>query len=149
MADLVVKAGRLLAVQRTLAEVLGLTPPATPKGRYALSRQASAVEREVEKYTEQHAALLKKHAATNEAGQPLTQPITLPNGQSGVQYDLGAGFGQTTPAFEAELKELNDEDITLPGVRMITHAELGGCPITGTHELILLAAGLLEDKEPD
>ena len=39
-------------------------------------------------------------------------------------------------------------DVELTGCRMITHAELGDCPITAAHEATLLGV-LIEDKEPD
>lgn len=142
MADITVKAGLLLELNKALADVLHLIPPATPKGRYALAKAGKAVAAQAATFAEQHQALLVKHAK-QEKGEPVMQAT----GDGKVAYDLGLGFNVPTPAFLAEYKDLCDEDIVLAGVRAITHAELGTCPITGAQEAVLLGV-FLEDEEP-
>lgn len=145
MADIVVKAGLIQDLAGTLGAVEHLTPSATPKGRYALSKACDAALPAAQRYTKERTALLEKHAKKEANGAAVKQPV----GNGGFQYDLGQGFGATTPEYDAELATINDEDITLSGCRMITHAELGSCPITAFQERILVKAGLLEDKEPE
>lgn len=145
MADLVIASAKIPELDRALAALFPLAPPPTPKGRYALSKVAGVVGPAHATYRENYRALLLAHAITDADGKPIARDL----GDGRTQYDLGRGFGQTTPEFDAALAELNDEPITLPGCRMITHAELGACPITVQQEQALIAAGILEDKEPE
>ncbi len=137
-------ASQLLPVDAALAGLFPLSPPPTPKGRYALSRAAKVIGPAVQTYRENHQALLVKHAVKDADGKPVTQDL----GKGLIQYDLGAGFGRTTPAFDADLKALGEEVIDLTGCRMISHAELGDCPITVQQETALLGV-LLIDAEPE
>lgn len=136
------KAKLLLSLDMALAGVLKLSPPATPKGRYALAKAAKALGPAVQTYNEQKLALLTEHAKRDDKGQPITQTV-----DQTVSFDFGLGFGAVTPDVTTALEELNDEDVSLPGVRMISHAELGECPITGEQEAVLLGV-LLIDEEP-
>lgn len=142
-SHLVVKAHQIPTLDMVLAGIFPLTPPLTPKGRYALAKAAKIIGPAHQTYLEQKVALLVQHAVKVD-GKPVTQQ--LPNGAT--QYDLGKGFGVTTPEFDADLKAMNDEDIPLVGCRMITHAELGECPITLQQETALLGV-LLVDAEPE
>lgn len=142
-----IPASQLPAVDLALGGLFPLQPPPTPKGRYALAKVANVVGPAHQTYQEQKNALLLKHAVRDAEDKPITRETTL-NGQPATQYDLGAGFGNVTPAYLADLKDLNEEPITLTGCRRITHAELGACPITVQMETALIAAGLLEDSEP-
>lgn len=148
MPDITIKAGRVLDLDLALnggivlggaaLGVLQLSPPPTPKGRYALSKVATPIVGHAEKYRENHTALLEKHARKDKDGKPVKDAIP-----GGFKYDL-----TDQAAFNAEKKEMDEEPIVLSGVRQITHAELGVCPITGAHERVLIELGLLEDKEP-
>lgn len=142
ISHVIVKASQLTVLDITLGGIFPLSPPLTPKGRYALAKAAKVIGPAHQTYQEQKVALLELHAVKVD-GKAVTE--SLPNGQT--RYDLGAGFGKTTPAFDADFKAINDEDIPLPGVRMITHAELGDCPITLQQEAALLGV-LLVDEEP-
>lgn len=155
MADFIIKAGLINAAHRILNGQIGGDPgvlpllgPATPKGRYALTRAADAVAAAAFAYNKQHVAQLEIHAKKDGDGRAITQSLETPQGRV-TQYDFGAGFGVTTPEFEAAMAELNDEDITLPGVRQTLMAELKDAPLTGVHLSVLIKCGLLEDKEPE
>jgi hypothetical protein len=136
------KASQLVALDAALSGIFPLSPPPTPKGRYALSKAAKVIGPAHVLYEEQKLALLTKHALKDADGKAVTNTVG-----NTVQFDMGRGFGITTPAFAAEFAEMNDEAIELTGCRMITHAELGDCPITVQQETALLGV-LLEDDEP-
>lgn len=145
MPEIVVKSVLIQELAGALAGVEILSPPPTPKGRYAIGKASDAAQPAAQRYTKERAALLEKHAKRDEKGAAVRQRF----GDNGFQYDLGRGFGATTPEFDAELDAMNDEDVVLSGCRMITHAELGACPITAAQERVLIKAGLLDDKEPE
>lgn len=144
MPDLTIKAGKLEALANALMAVLPLTPPATPKGRYALARAHNAVAPCAALFADQKRHLLEKHAKRDEQGQPVIEDL----GNGAYAYDLGLGIGRTTPAFDADFAALKDEDVTVSGVRAITHAELGACPITAAQESVLLGLFIV-DEEPE
>lgn len=144
MPDISIKAELVVMLGEVLAGATNLSPPPTPKGRYALSKAAIALGKHPQLYQDQKKALLEKHAVLVD-GKPSSKELA----PGVLQFDMGKGFGNTTPEFDADLKELNDEEITLSGVRQITHAELGACPITAAQEAVLIRAGLLEDREPE
>lgn len=142
ISHVTIKAHQLLSLDVALAGVLKLSPPPTPKGRYALAKAAKALGPAVQTYNEQKLALLQEHAKQEDG-----KPVTRLDGQT-ITFDFGQGFGVVTPEVTAALGELNDEDVSLPGVRMISHAELGECPITAEQEMVLLGV-LLIDAEPE
>lgn len=139
MTDLIVKASQLIPLDTALGPVLSLTPPPSPKGRYALAKAANAVGPAVQTFREQHVALLQLHAKKDAEGKPVMQQFA--DGRQ--QYDIA-----DMEAFSVDFAAIQDEPIVLAGVRMITHAELGSCPITAAQEAVLIATGLLEDMEP-
>lgn len=139
------KAALIEDVAETLELIAALEPPATTKGRYALAKALDAALPARDRYRKEKFGLLTRHAKRDERGQPITQTV----GGMTIQFDFGQGFNVVTPEVAEALAELNDEDVILPGVRMITHAELGACPITAGQERVLIRAGLLEDKEPE
>ncbi len=139
-----VKASQLPVLDAALGGLFSLTPPPTAIGRYALARAAKVVGPAAQEFRAQHQALLVKYATKNEDGTPMTRDV----GNGMMQYDLGAGFGKTTPEFDAEFRAISDEEIVLTGCRMVSHKELGDCPITLAQEVALLGV-LLTDTEPD
>ncbi len=146
MSDLqavTIKANQLVVLDAVLGGIFPLSPPPTALGRYALSRAAKVVGPAAQAFRAEHQALLVKHALKNPDGSPVAKDL----GNGMTQYDLGAGFGKTTPEFDADFKAIGDEDIVLTGCRMITHAELGQCPITVAQETALLGV-LLQDEPP-
>jgi len=140
-----IKASQLAALDLALGGMFSLTPPPTAVGRYALSRAAKVVGPAAQTFRAEHQALLLKHALK---GEDRITPISRDLGNGLTQYDLGAGFGKTTPAFDAEFKAICDEPIVLTGCRMISHKELGDCPITLAQETALLGV-LLTDEPPE
>ena len=139
-----IKANQLNALDFALSGIFPLSPPPTAVGRYALSRAAKVVGPAAQAFRAEHQTLLLNHAVKGEDGKPVTRDA----GNGMTQYDLGAGFGKTTPAFDAEFKAIGDEGIVLTGCRMITHKELGDCPITLAQETALLGV-LLVDEAPE
>lgn len=142
IAHVIVKASQLSALDQALGGIFTLSPPPTIKGRYALAKAAKAIGPAHQTYQEQKLALLQDHAVKKD-GKPVFEQR-----ENTLLFDFGHGIGVTTPEVNAALKELNDEDISLPGVRMITHAELGDCPITVQQEAALLGV-LLTDEAPE
>lgn len=119
--------------------ILNIEPPATPKGRYALAKAGEQVAGAAATYQKQALKLLNDHAKKDGAGKPQ---VTM--------TEAGVSARPEDPvALQKALDDIGEEDTTLTGVRAITHAELGACPITGWQERMLIAAGLLEDKEPE
>lgn len=140
MPTVTVKAGRLRNIAEALEAALTLTPPPTPKGRYALAKAAQAIKPAVATLQAEQMRHINEHATKNEKGEPDIKPT--PNGH-GILFKLA-----DAPAYEKAIKDLFDEDIELAGIRQITHAELGDCPITAAQEAELLGV-LIEDKEPE
>lgn len=143
MPDLVLKAGLVSSTADTLSRVTEL-PGMTIKGRYAMAKALDAIGPAATRYQKEKLALLKAHAKKDEHDIPITQTVG-----NVMSFDFGEGFSIVPPDVQAELDEMNDEDVTLSGVRQITHAELNACPITAAQESVLIKAGLLEDKEPE
>lgn len=119
--------------------ILKLSPPPTVKGRYALAKAVLALEPHVKLLVQQTTELAKRHAVTDAAGVPV---VKHEEGRSSYRLKDAA-------AYRNEYEAMIEEEIELHGVRQITHAELGDCPITAEQESLLLLAGLLEDKEPE
>lgn len=141
MADITITTEQLADLAPVLTEVLDLTPPPTAKGRYALAKVGAKVDPAFKVFAEQDAALAKRVATTDEKGAPVM--TALPGGQ--VHFNVRP---EMQDEYTAERKAILAEPVVLTGVRQITHAELGACPITARHEMILIECGLLEDKEP-
>lgn len=141
MPDLTLKTRTALDLRAALvgtdkaAGVETLTPPMTPKGRYVVTKATIAVTTALKAYDGLQAKLIDQYCERDGEGRPV---MLGPN--SFKMRDI-AGYN-------AENNVLLDEDVTLAGVRQITRAEVGECPITAQHERILIAAGLLEDAEP-
>lgn len=148
ITHLTVKAGKIALLDAVLGGIFPLEPPPTPKGRYALSKVAGHTGPASVQFQKERLALLEKHAKKGDDGKPVSEVVQTAQGP-GMRFDMGRGLGVETPEYRAELATIEDEDILLVGCRMITHAELGKCPITVQQERVLIDTGLLEDKEPD
>lgn len=138
-----VKAASIVEVANVLAAVEQLSPPPLPKGRYALGKSAKAALGPAQFHLDKTQELRVEHAKKDGGGKPVTTDITI-NGQPAKKYEM-----VDEAAFNAALKAIGEEEVTLEGCRMITHAELGACPITAYQERVLIDAGLLDDKEPE
>ena len=141
MPDLTITTQQLSQLQPTLAAISGLTPPPTPKGRYVLSKAQEKAAAEYTTYQKSLMDFIKTMVTQDEAGEPILEDAG--NGQ--VRFTIRP---DKQDEYAAGTKGLAEESVTLIGVRQITHAELGACPITIEMERALIVCGLLEDVEP-
>lgn len=137
MADVTVANSRLSALAQVLSQVAVLTPPPAPKGRYVLSKATPKVIKEAQAHEAAVTPLLDDFATCDAEGTPIF--VDLPGG--------GRSFAIRSEK-QAEWNAIQDELVTLAGVRQLTRAELGACPITVQQEMVLIECGLLEDAEP-
>src|SRR5689334_20112103 len=128
MADLTITTPHLLLLHPALVKILTLTPPPTPKGRYVLQKAAGHTEIAYAAYAKEDAEHVLLVAVKGEDGNPILTPI-----DGGMHYNV---IPDLKEEHEAHAKERDARMVTLPGCRMITHAELGDCPITGAQEKI-------------
>ncbi len=142
MSDTTIKAAQLETLNTALLGVFPLTPPPTPKGRYFLSTAAGIIGPSTTTYQQNKQALIEKWAKRDDEGKLISVVNTDALGRKVATFPLTDAV-----AFAAELKEIDDIDIVLTGVRVITHAELGACPITVAQETALRGI-LLEAVEP-
>src|ERR1043165_6698058 len=143
MPDLTKPTDKILGLANAFAGIGTLSPPPTPKGRYVWARALPQIQHAAAIYYGEERKLIEEHGKRDDAGKLVVRDIVLPNGEKGQSYDL-----KDAPAFNAAKQSLLDEPVTLTGVRPITRAELGACPITVQQEAWLVAGGLLEDTEP-
>lgn len=143
MPDTIVKAALLPSLAIVLDGIDSLSGT-TPKGAYAFGKQCDAVAPAFARYQKQKLAKLTELAKRDEHGKPLTQTVG-----NMTSFDFGEGFGAVPPNVQAALEEMNDEDVTLSGVRMVLVAELGTARLSPMQSRVLTAAKLLEDREPE
>ena len=133
-----VPAGQLAQLFATLSEIAPLTPPPAPKGRYVLAKASKAVAAAHTAHADALKAFLDGAVTQDAEGKPI--------------YTESAVAGQVSftlqPEHQQAYVDIQTEPVVLDGVRMLTHAELGDCPISIQQELLLVAVGLLEDVEP-
>lgn len=141
MAELILPGDKVLPVAAALERVLAVTPPPTPKGRYALAKGADALAGPAKRFATEDLRLLTEYAARNPDGTAAV----VAQGDGTVRATLDPA---RRAEFEAARADLYSEPVVLTGVRAITHAELGACPITGADERTLLGL-FLEDQEPE
>ncbi len=143
MSDITIKAVLIQSVAEVLAPIDTLTG-LTPKGGYAFGKQVDAVGPANARYQKAKFARLNELAKKDTTGKPITQTVG-----NVVMFDFGEGFGVTPEHVGQAIAELNDEDITLPGARMVLVSELGTAKLTPAQSRVLIAAKMLEDKEPE
>ena len=141
MPDMTMSTDQLIALAPVLAEIETLTPPPTAKGRYALAKASAKVGPAFKLYAEQEQKLVARVAVKDDKGNPKMRDL----GNGRAQFDVAPEFKDE---YAQEMAELKSEPVVLEGVRAVTHAELGVCPLTVAQEKVLIASGLLEDKEP-
>ena len=137
MADLTITAAQLTPLATVLSAMTGLTPPPNPKGRYVLGKLTPLVIGEQQKHELAIAPMLDDFATVDEDGVPIFH--LNPNGSKSFTV---------RPEKMEEWLEIQATIVTLPGIRQITRAELGACPITIDQEMVLVSCGVLEDAEP-
>lgn len=141
MPDITLTTDRLIVLAPVLGAVEKLSPPPTPKGRYALAKAAAQVGPAFQLYVELEQKEIQRCGVKNDKDEVVAK--VLPSG--GIGFDL---LPDLKDEYNAAIKAMRSEEVTLTGVRQITHAELGVCPITAEQERVLIASGLLEDIEP-
>lgn len=141
MPDITIKTSQLVELTPVLAEVLRLSPPPTARGRYALAKVGGKVDPAYKLFAEQDQALAVRVATLDKDEKPILK--ALDNGR--IHFNVRPEMQEE---YARESKALLEEEVVLSGVRQITHAELGVCPITARHEMVLIDCGLLEDLEP-
>jgi hypothetical protein len=141
MPELSLTTDQLIALAPVLAEIENLSPPPTAKGRYALAKASAKAGPAFKLYAEQEQKLVARVAVKDKDGNPVLKD--LGNGQAHFEV-----LPEFKDEYAKEMADLKAEPVVLEGVRAVTHAELGVCPITVAQEKVLIASGLLEDKEP-
>lgn len=141
MPDITLTTDQLIELAPVLSEIEHLSPPPTAKGRYALAKAAAKVGPAFKLYAEQEQKLVARVAVKDKDGNPALQDM----GNGKAHFEIAPEFRDE---YVKEMAELKSEPVVLEGVRAVTHAELGACPLTVAHERILIAAGLLEDQAP-
>lgn len=132
MPDLTITTEQLSRLAPALSALAPLSPPPSAAGRYAAIRATTKAE--------------TAFAAYAKAANELTVRCAVP----GTLKDVGGGRASFTvkpelvETYAAESAALMAEPITLTGVRAITRAELGECPITIQQDRVLVECGLLE-----
>lgn len=141
MPELTLTTDQLTQLAPVLAAIENLSPPPTAKGRYALAKASAKVGPAFKLYVEQEGKLVARVAVKDEKGNPILKD--LGNGQA--HFEVAPEFKDE---YAKETADLKSEPVILDGVRAVTHDELGACPITVAQERVLIACGLLEDKDP-
>ena len=141
MPDITVPMDLFIALAPALGDINTLKPPALPKGRYVLQKALDQCETPFTAFQKWEQAFIKRVAVCDaESGEPILKPLG-----NGFHFDYNPDVKAEA---EAERAEKFATPVVLAGLRMITHAELGNCPITGAQERLLIKVGLLEDSEP-
>lgn len=145
MADITVtteiKAGMLPQIHADLLQVFPLQPPPEARGKYLLAKFAQFVANELPDYNAQKLDLLRKHAPKDEKNEPILKITDMGGGQTAVAIDP-----VDPAAFAAEDLALFNtvHTVNLP---MLTHADLGKCPIPQGVYTRLLGV-LIKDELP-
>lgn len=132
MPDQTLTTEQISRLALVLTDLGPLTPPPSANGRYAFIRATAKAEK------------LYKAFATAEI--ELTHRCAVP----GSIKDIGNGRGAFTvkpelaEEYATQRAALLAEPVTLAGVRAVTRAELGECPITIHQDRVLVECGLLE-----
>lgn len=137
MADLMIAKRHLNALATTLDAMGNLTPPPTSKGRWLVVKALPKIADKAQKSAEELKKWLDMVVTKDDNGKPMYRE------QNGiVQFDF------VDPADADHFVEIQAETVTIEGVRQMTRAELGECPITVAQEFFLVQCGFLEDNEP-
>jgi hypothetical protein len=141
--DITFPARLLPALHGQMQTLFSLQPPPPPRGKYFFAKIAQKVAAELPLYNQQRFELLKKHAPLDEKGEPVLLVTDFGNGQSEVKI-----HPIDQAAFNTEDAELGSTPIVLAGIPLLTHAELGDCPIPqGAYTLML--GVLIKDEPPE
>lgn len=131
---------KLIHIEPSLAAIAPLSPPPELKGRYIFSKAVDAVGEALRKYTELDTEILVRFADKDEKQRPIIKTTA-----DGLEYQMSDKIKEEC---RKERKALLDMEIELIGLRAVTHAELGKCPIT-IEMMAPLIGNLIVDIEPE
>lgn len=137
MADLMIAKKHLNALATALNAMGSLTPPPSAKGRWVIVKAIPKVTAKAQEYAADLKKWLDSVVTQDDSGAPLY-----------AMHAETMRFEFKDQADAAHFAEIQDETVTLDGVRQLTRAELGDCPITVAQEYMLVESGFLEDSEP-
>lgn len=137
MSDLTITVAQLQPLATVLSAIATLSPPPKPKGRYVLTKALPTVVAAYQRHETSLAPMLDDFATQDAEGKPIFH--AKPDGSRTFAI---------RPEKVEEWTAIQAETVTLEGVRMITRAEFGDCPVTVDQEMVLVSCGLLEDAEP-
>ncbi len=136
MPDLTITTEQLTRLAPVLAALAPLSPPPSANGRYAIIRATEKAESAIKPFATAEAEMMTR----------LAVPGTIKDAGNGrVTFSIAAEHQEE---YATQRAAMFAEPITLTGVRAITRAELGECPITVQQDRVLVECGLLE-KIPD
>jgi hypothetical protein len=132
MPDLSLTTEQLTRLAPVLAALAPLSPPPSANGRYAIIRATEKAESAIKPFATAEAEMMNRYAVPGSIKQV---------GSGRVTFDIAA---DKQVEYVTERTAMLAEPITLTGVRAITRAELGECPITIQQDRVLVECGLLE-----
>ncbi len=140
MPDFTLTTKQALALYPVLIGIGPLTPPPTPKGRYVLGKATTGITGPASAAEKEGMDRARLVATRDDQDQPILKVTPR-----GVTFDVQPSLRDE---YAKDVAEWEAKPVVLTGVRQITRAELGECPITVEMELVLVECGLLEDTEP-
>ncbi len=131
MPDLTITTEQLTRLAPVAAAVQPMAFP-TATARYVVIRFSEKIEAAIKPFAEAESGMMTKYAVPGSIKQTAAGRVT---------YEIAT---ERQADYNAERATLMAEPITLTGVRALTRAELGECPITVQQDRVLVECGLLE-----
>lgn len=135
--------GAVQAFSMDVQSIFTLQPPPAPRGKYWLAKISQFLSAEIPHYQQEKLDLLRKHAAKDDKGEPVLRVVDKGNGQQEINIDP-----VDRAAFVKDDGELYNTPVTIPGVPMLSHADLGDCPIPQGAYTRLLGTVILDEGPP-
>ncbi len=132
MPDLTLTTEQITRLSPVLSALAPLSPPPSANGRYAFIRATEKAESAIKPFATAEAEMMNRYAVPGTIKQAVPGRVT---------FDITA---EKQVEYAAQRAAMLAEPITLTGVRAITRAELGECPITIQQDRVLVECGLLE-----
>ncbi len=105
-----------------------------------MSKASPKMIAEGTEYQQAILGLMKKHAPKDDKGEPIWTVGTNAAGEQTVEVKP-----VDVAAYQAEKDTLDKEVVTIAGSRMITHAEIGKCPIPQWAYDVLLGVVIVDE----
>lgn len=138
MSDVTISTDVLLRIEGALLAIESLTPTPPSKTGYALAKWATKVEEASLVYRKRLKKLYEAAADKDDKGRAKYEDL----GHNRVKYAIG-----DVHAVALEEEQMLTEEVTLAGLRPITLAELGTCPV-GHGVIKVLLGTVIIDAEP-